>query len=184
MTIIWETKKINIQDYYKIIRRTIIFNADDGTEKSGYRVWKKFKKECTLRILPADQLDKYRHFFAHLNVEVSDGIAWGVTGLNEITMFIVDSRNPFIIRSNAMPLGHELLHWIYQWAVGTHHITRRFDAPDGRALTRAPAATVIVHDLTYGSKNMLTFWIAYGFGWLPIRIYFLPIWKAKKLYKL
>ena len=188
MTIIWGTKKINNQDYYKAIRRTIIFNADDGTELSGYKAWQKFKKECTLRILPADQLEKYRKFIAHLHVEASDGIAWGVTGLNEITMFINDSRNPFIFRSNMMPLGHELLHWIYQWSVGTFHIKRQQDIWIGGTLKRRgqldPASTVIIHENWYGDKTTIRFWISWGLGWLPITIPYIPVWKAKRKYNL
>jgi len=37
MTFDWKTKKINIQRYYKAVRRCIILNGDDGTSGSGYK---------------------------------------------------------------------------------------------------------------------------------------------------
>lgn len=175
MSIIWHTKKINIQKYYKIIRRTIIFN-------SSYDYWKQFKKNWTVYVIPADKIGEYSKFFDHLNVDVSTGIAWGITGEHEIHLFIIDSRNPFTIRSNSMPIGHELLHAIYQDNVGTFHITRKYDAPDGRAGTRAPAETVIVHDNWYGSKITMRFWISWGLGFLPITIPYIPLKRAKELY--
>jgi len=178
MTIIWHTKKINIQNYYKIIRRTIIFNSD-------YNYWKKFKEEWTVHVIPVDEAGEYSQFYAHLsNIEVSDGIAWGITGNKEMVLFIVDSRNPFTIRSNAMPMGHETLHAVYQDNVGTFHITRHYDAPDGKAGTKGPAATVIVHDNWYGSKKRLTFWISWAFSWIPITIPFIRLKDAKKMYNL
>lgn len=178
MTIIWHTKKINIQNYYKIIRRTVIFNSSGA-------YWKKFKEEWTIHVIPVQDAGEYSQFYAHLlndTEKFSEGIAWGITGIKEIVLFINDSRNPFIIRSNAMPIGHELLHAIYQDNVGTFHITRHYDSPDGDAGTKGPAATVIVHDIWYGSKKRLTFWIAWGFGWLPIIIPFIRLKDAKKLY--
>jgi len=175
MSIIWHTKKINIQNYYKIIRRSIYFNST-----AGY--WMLFKKDWTVHVFPADDIDKYKHFFAHLNVKTSSGIAWGITGNKEMYLFVVDSRNPFIIRSNAMAIAHELLHAIYQDNVGTFHIKRHYDAPDGKAGSRAPAATVIVHDNWYGSKETFRFWISWGIGWIPITIPYIPLKKAKQLY--
>ncbi len=180
MPIIWKTKNINIQNYYKIIRRTIIFN-------SSWTYWKKFKEEWTVHVMPVDKVGEYSQFYTHLlgGIEkFSEGIAWGITGNHEIVLFIVDSRNPFIIRSNAMPIAHELLHAIYQDNVGTSHITRYYDSPDGNIGTKGPAATVIVHDNWYGSKETLRFWISWGLGYLPITIPYIPIWKAKKDYSI
>ena len=51
---------------------------------------------------------------------------------------------------------------VYQDGIGTHHITRKYDAPEGRAGTRGAAATVIVHDNWYGSKKTIKFWIRHG----------------------
>ena len=55
-----------------------------------------------------------------------------------------------------MPIGHELLHAIYQDAVGTFHITRRYDAPEGRAYSKGAAATVIVHDMRYSTSAIIS----------------------------
>ena len=178
MTIQWHTSKININNYYKIIRRTIIFN-------SSYAYWKKFKEEWTVHIIPVDKAGEYSQFYAHLlnsAERFSEGIAWGITGKKEIVLFILDSRNPFIIRSNAMTIAHELLHAIYQDNVGTFHIIRLYDSPDGNVGTRGPAATVIVHDTWYGSRTRLTFWISWAFSWIPITIPFIRLKDAKKLY--
>ena len=99
-------------------------------------------------------------------------------------MFVNDSKNPFILRSNIMPLAHELLHAVYQDGIGTHHITRKYDAPEGRAGTRGAAATVIVHDNWYGSKKTIKFWIRHMFIWLPITIPYIPIKQAKEEYSI
>lgn len=176
MTIEWHTKNINIQNYYKIIRRTIIFNSD-------YAYWQKFKKEWIVHVIPTDRFHEFQSFFGHIkNIEVSDGIAWGITGMKEMYLFVNDTRNPFIIRSNAMPMSHELLHAIYQDNVGTFHIRRRYNSPEGIIGTRGAAATVIVHDNWYGSKNTFQFWISWALAWLPIRISYIPLWKARELY--
>lgn len=184
MPIIWHTKNINIQDYYKIIRRIFILNGNDGKHLSGYKAWQQFKEEWTLHMIPVEEAENYKEFYQHLTVETSDGIAWGVTGYKVIYMFIVDSRNPFITRSNAMPLSHELLHALYQDQVGTYHITRKYDVPEGRAGTRGSAATVIVHDNWYGAKVIKKFYIWHGMMWLPISYSYIPIHKAKTLYNL
>lgn len=173
----WKTKNINIQNYYKIIRRAIMLN-------SNYDYWQKFKRQWKVTVIPVDKAGDYSQYYAHLTgiEKFSEGIAWGITGMREIVLFVVDSRNPFIIRSNAMPIVHELLHAIYQDNVGTYHIKRHYDAPDGNAGTLAPAATVIVHDNYYGSKERLRMWISWGLGWLPITIPFIPLKRAKELY--
>ena len=152
---------------------------------AGYNFWRIFKEDWKITVIPVDQAGEYSEFYAHLtNIEVSDGIAWGITGLREMVLFVVDSRNPFIIRSNAMPIGHEILHAIFQSEVGTTHITRLYDAPDGRRWTQASASTVIVHDIWYGTKETLRLWISWGLGWLPITVPFITIKEAKKRYNL
>lgn len=182
MTINWHTKNINIQNYYKVMRRAVILNGNDVKHLSGYEAWKDFKENTTIHVYPADRLDEFRHFFDHLDIETSEGIAWGVTGLNEVHMFINDSRNDFIFRSNVMPFIHEVLHVLYQQQVGTFHVTRKYDAPEGRAGTKGSAATVIVHDNWYGSKERLRIWISWGIGWLPVNFPYIPIIKAKGMY--
>ena len=185
MTIIWHTKNINIQKYYTIIRNNVMFNSDDGKYMAGSKYWQEFKKTWTVHIIPVDQAGEYSQFYAHLlgrEEKFSEGIAWGITGDHEIVLFIIDSRNPFIIRSNAMIIGHELLHAIYQDKVGTFHITRMYDAPDGNKGTKAPAATVIVHDTWYGSKCMIVFWIGWLIGYIPIKMPFIQVKTAKMLY--
>ena len=90
MTIEWDTKNINIQDMYKAFRRCIILNGDDGTHLSGYKAWKKFKAEWKVVVTSTDNTEKYRQFFNHLNVETSQGIAWGITGNKEMYLFVND----------------------------------------------------------------------------------------------
>jgi len=183
MSIIWHTKKINIQKYYHIIMMNIWINSDDGTRNVGYKSWQKFKKEWTVHVIPTDKVGEFSKFYSHIpNIKVSQGIAWGITGSKEMFLFIVDSRNPFIIRSNAMAIGHECLHAVMQDKVGTFHITRHYDSPEGKVGTKAPAATVIVHDAWYGNKPTLRFWIGWGLGWIPITMPFMQVKKAKELY--
>ena len=176
------TKNIDEKKYRDIIQRIIMINGNDGTNLSGYNAWKNFEENWELNIIPVTDQEDFKVYYKHLNVETSDGIAWGVTGVKVIYMFVNDVKNPFIIRQNIMPLGHELLHAIYQEAVGTFHITRIYDAPEGRANTRGAAATVIVHDNWYGSKDTIKVWIRWGLIWLPITIPFIPVKKAKEIY--
>lgn len=186
MPINWYTKKINIQTNYKIIRRTIVLNANDGTHLSGYRYWQKFKKEWTVNIIPVEDSEKYREFFAHLKIEKFSEMAWGITGQKVIWWFVTDSRDFRIMMQNVPPGAHEFgLHAILQDLVGTFHITRKYDNPEGRMGTRGPAATVIAHDIWYGSKKRLKLWIFYGIPpWVPITIPHLDLPQVKKEYGL
>lgn len=180
--IVFKTKNIDKEKYKDIIQRTIILNGDDGTPLSGYRAWQNFDQTWTLMIIPVTEQEEYKRYYGHLQVEVSDGIAWGVTGQKVIYMFINDSANSFIIRQNVMPLAHELLHALYIDAVGTQHIVRKYNAPEGKAGTSGSRATVIVHDNWYGSKETIKIWIRWGFIWIPITIPYIPIKKAKEIY--
>jgi len=166
-----------------IIRTAFMLNGDDGTHLSGYKNWLNFYETWTLWIIPVDQSEDYKNYYQHLNVETADGIAWGVTGQKVIYMFINDIKNEFILRQNIPPLVHELLHALYLDKVGTFHITRLYDSPEGRAGTRGSAATVIVHDNWYGSKEMTRIWVRWGIIWIPITFPYIPIKKAKVLYK-
>ena len=150
--------------------------------KSCCATWKKIKNEWTIHVIPVERTDEFSHFFNHLDIETSTGIAWGITGLKEMYLFVNDSRNPFIIRSNTMPISHEILHAVYQENVGTFHITRKYDSPEGRKGTQGAAATVIVHDNWYGRKQRLTFWISWGLGWLPLVMTYYPVKQAKQEY--
>lgn len=176
------TKNINEKTYRDIVCRTIMLNGHDGRSKSSFEVWKNFEDNWELNIIPVTEQEEFKKYYGHLDVETSDGIAWGVTGSKVIYMFVNDSKNPFILRSNVMPLAHELLHAVYQDRVGTFHITRKFDSPEGKAGTKGAAATVIVHDNWYGNKKTIKFWIRHSFMWLPITIPFIPVKQAKKDY--
>ena len=180
------TKKIDETAYTKIIRNTIMFNSDDGTPMSGYRAWKHFKDDWELNILPLKNStdDKYKSYFNHLEVKTGEGIPWGITGKKTIHVFVNDTKNPFVLRSNVMPLAHELLHALYQDQVGTHHIIRKYDAPEGKAGNSGAAASVIVHDNWYGTKETMKFWISWKFIWMPITIPYIPIKKAKEIYNI
>ena len=184
--IVFKTKNINEERYIDIIRRTIILNGDDGTHLSGYRAWKNFEENWELNIMPLENNtdEKYKSYFDHLEVKTGEGIPWGITGQKVIYMFVNDSKNPFILRSNIMPLAHELLHALYQDQIGTHHITRKYDAPEGKAGTKGSAQSVIVHDNWYGIKTKLKFWIRWGLIWMPITIPYIPIKKAKEIYNI
>jgi hypothetical protein len=178
------TENIDKTAYDKIIRNIITFNGDDGTDMSGWKAYRNFEDTWVLNIIPTSKQEDYVRYYNHLNIEASDGMAWGVTGKKVIYMFVVDTKNPFVLRSNVMPLAHELLHAIYQDAVGTSHITRKYNSPEGRAGTKGAMATVIVHDNWYGSKEKMKFWVRYGVIWLPITIPYIPIKKAKELYNI
>lgn len=184
MPIIYHTKNIDQSKYNDIIQRTVTITGNNGTHLSGQRMWEHFKNKWTVNIIPVTEQGNFSRFYDHLTIETSDGIAWGVTGKKVIYMFVNDVKNPFIIRQNIMPLAHELLHAVYQDAVGTSHITRIYDSPEGKSGTKGAAATVIVHDLWYGSRETIRLWIRWGLIWLPITIPFLMIKDAKIIYNL
>jgi hypothetical protein len=180
--IIFNTKNIDKKAYIKIIRRIIMLNAHDKTHLSGYKTWTKMKEEWDIHIIPTTQQEDYSKYYDHLNIKTSDKMAWGITGKKVIYMFVNDSKNPFVTRSNIMPLSHELMHALYQDKVGTFHITRKYDSPEGSAGTRGSSATVIVHDLWYGNKKTINIWVRFGFIYIPITILYYPIWQAKNDY--
>lgn len=188
MPIIFKTKNIDELVLTKLIRRTIILNGDNGRSGSGFTAWENFKDNWTLMIIPVTEQEDYSRFYQHLDVETSDGMAWGVTGQKVIYMFVNDIKNSFIVRQNMMPLAHELLHALYQDAVGTGHIKRTMDIRIGNTLKRkgqmAPAATVIVHEAWYGYKTKLRLWVRWGLIWLPVSIPYIPVKKAKELYNI
>ena len=94
------TEKIDEKKYRDIIQRIIMINGHDGTNNSGYKAWKNFEENWELNIIPVTEQEDFKVYYEHLNVETSDGIAWGVTGKKVIYMFINDIKNPFIIRQN------------------------------------------------------------------------------------
>ena len=104
------TKNIDTNRYTDIVCRTIMLNGSNGKHLSGYYAWENFKDNWELNIIPTTKQEEFKKFYEHLDIETSDGIAWGVTGKKVIYMFVNDSKNPFILRSNIMPLAHELLH--------------------------------------------------------------------------
>lgn len=176
MGIEWHTKKINIQRYYKAIQRTIILNF-------GRDYWIQFKKTWTVHIIPVSESEKYRHFFDHLKIEKFSEMAWGVTGDHVAWFFVTDTVNPRIFMQNVPPMGHEILHIGYQDLVGTSHIKRRFTVPDGKEGQMGPAATVIPHDIWYGSKQRIKIWIWYGVPpWVPLTIPYANFEEIKTLY--
>ena len=112
-------------------------------------------------------------------------MAWGVTGKNVLYWFVTDSRNPMIFRQNLGPGFHEVLHAMYQLAVGTGHVTyltrgNPVGAPNMQG-KKGPAATVIVHDNWYGTKRKITLWFRHG-GWIPMRMPYIPVKEALQLY--
>lgn len=183
MTIEWKTKNINIQVYYKTIRRCIILNGDDGTPLSGQRAWARFKERWTIIVAPLEEADKYKDMYAHLKIEGSGAMAWGITGKDVLWWFVTDSNNPFIFRENIPPGFHEMLHALYQQEVGTAHVTRQYDVPDGKRGTKGPAATVIVHDVWYGSKIRIKMWFMHSM-WVPTSMPYMPIKTATEIYEL
>ena len=169
MPIEWKTKNINRQDYYKILRRCIMFNGDDGTRLSGYRAWQDFKKNVKVTVIPVKDAWKYKEFFEHIagaDKNFSSEMPWGKAGINDLIWAVNDKYNPlgFYIRQNVPPGMHEALHVLYQRKVGTEHVKYLTTSPPEvkRSGQKGPAATVIVHDNWYGFKTRLRMWISWG----------------------
>jgi hypothetical protein len=180
----YHTKKINTKVWDQIIQNIIMFNGDNGEHLSGYKMWKKIEKDWEINIIPLTEANapEYESYFASMELNTNTGIPWGVTGKKTVTVFVTDTRNPFVLRQNVMPLAHELLHAVYQEGVGTYHVPRKYDAPEAKAGSRGAAATVIVHDNWYGTKETIKFWVRYLAMWVPITIPYIPIKQAKQDY--
>lgn len=201
MTLIFTTKKINIQRYYSAVRTCVMLNAADRVRVKGrfgrtllkrregslssWQVWQLFKDKVTTHILPLSELDKYKDIFKHLNIDPSGKMAWGFTGKNEWYWFVTDSRNPMIFMQNLGPGFHEVLHMMYQLVIGTSHIPYlTSDPPEvGRLPQNGPAATVVVHDAWYGFKDNIRVWFWVGL-FVPVRMPYIPIELARKRYNL
>ena len=82
------TKNIDTKRYEDIICRIIMLNGSNGKHLSGYYAWENFKDNWELNIIPTTKQDEFKSYYEHLDVETSDGIAWGVTGSKVIYMFV------------------------------------------------------------------------------------------------
>jgi len=170
MPIHWDTEKINIQNYYKIIRRYTWLIG-------GYRVWKKVEKDWDIYVISVQKSGKYRKFYKHLrNAKTSDKMGWGITmppttnSKGKMLWFVIDSRNPFTIRQNATKGCHELAHIIVWVKLKNKRVKRLYKTPEGKKGSSGSAHTVIVHDVYYGSKEQFRFWISWAVGWIPITV--------------
>ena len=186
MTFEWKTKKINIQRYYKVIRRCIILNGYDGTPGSGYREWQNFKQRVKILVVPVSETEKYKDMYKHLNIEKVGAIAWGVSGKDMFIWFVIDSRNPRVFMQNVGPGFHECLHVMYERVIGTTHIKYKYDIYiDGvRQYKRGdmgPAATVVVHDNWYGMRASIRIWFLHSI-WVPTVMPYIPVKIIKQTY--
>ena len=181
MTFDWWTKKINTQNYYKAIRRCIIMNSD-------YKTWVQFKKQWHVIVMDLKDAEKYKDMYSHLKLEGSGGMAWGVTGKNQLLWFVKDSRDFRTYMSNLRPGFHELLHALMQQEIGTEHVTYLTRGnPEGAPNMygkKGPAATVIVHDNWYGTKDSIKMWFYQSMMWLPVLMPYIPVKYARKMYKI
>lgn len=179
MTFDWYTKKINHQRYYKAIRRCIILN-------SSKEAWDHFKKLWHVIVMDVKDAEKYKHMYEHLKVEGSGGMAWGVTGKFELIWFVNDSRDPRVFMSNLPPGFHECLHALHQQEIGTEHVTyKTCGNPAGATCMKGkkgPAATVIVHDVWYGTKRNIKIWFSVGLMYVPVRMPYAPVEESKRMY--
>ena len=186
MTFEWKTKKINIQRYYKVIRRCIILNGYDGTPGSGYREWQNFKQRVKILVVPVSESEKYKDMYKHLKIEKAGTIAWGVSGKDMFIWFVIDSRNPRVFMQNVGPGFHECLHVMYERVIGTTHIKYKYDIYiDGiRQYKRGdmgPAATVVVHDNWYGMRASIRIWFLHSI-WVPTVMPYIPVKIIKQTY--
>ena len=172
MAFIFSTSKINQKTYEKIFRRFFILQF-------GWEHWQIFQREFEVHIIPVEDSDKYRQMYGLTQWNTSNAIPWGFTQppnvisnntqKGRVFWFVNDTRNPFIVRQNAEKGLHEALHagcWI---VFGTERMRRKYDDPQAKAGTEGAKYVIIPHDVAYGTKETMTFWIRYGFIWLPIK---------------
>jgi len=71
-----------------------------------------FKKRWTIHIYPSTetQLAFFDHIFTTSGQKIVPGIPSGVTGKFEMKLFLVDSPNSFVDRSNHVVAMHEFCH--------------------------------------------------------------------------
>ena len=172
MAFIFSTKKINKDVYRKIFRRFFILQF-------GYEDWLVFNREFDVHIIPVEDSDEYRSMYGLTRWGTNPAIPWGFTQPPNVSSnrtqkgrvfwFVNDTRNPFIVRQNAEKGLHEALHagcWI---VFGTERMRRNYDDPQAKAGTEGAKYVIVPHDVAYGTKETLTFWIRYGLIWLPIK---------------
>jgi hypothetical protein len=171
MTFIFSTKNIDKKTYEKIFRRFFVLEF-------GYEDWIVFNREFDVKIVPVEESEKYRGMYGLTQWNTSNSIPWGFTQPPNVSSnahkkgnvfwFVNDTKNPFIVRQNAEKGLHEALHagcWI---VFGTERMRRVYDDPQAKAGTEAAKYVVIPHDVAYGTREKITFWIRYGLIWLPI----------------
>lgn len=173
MTFIFKTKNINKSTYEKIARRYIWLQF-------GSETWEIFNKKFDVIVAPVEESDMYRQMYSLTTSATSPSIAWGFTQIPNIISnveqkgrvfwFVNDTKNPFIIRSNAEKGCHEFAHagtWII---FGNERRTRLFDdVSNAKAGSTGATYVTLVHDVAYGFKKMFTFWVRWGVMWIPIK---------------
>lgn len=168
MPFIFETEHIDKNAYEKVLRRYISIQF-------GREVWHEILRDWEIYVIDVLDSDKYRKMYALTKWNTSISIPWGFTQPptthqpGRIFWFVNDRANPFIIRQNAEKGCHEAAHAGTYIKLGTERRARKFDDPGARAGTMGPAYVTLVHDVAYGYKNLLTFWIRWKFMWLPLR---------------
>jgi len=173
--LIFETEKINKDYYLRVIRRYLTLNL-------GFDGYHQFLLDWDIIIVPVELQELFEEFYKDLPLETSSGMAWGVTQpptthqKGMVYCFVRDTSNMFIIRSNFVKIGHELAHAIGYTVWGTRRGIREFADPQARAGTEGPMYVTIVHDLYYGHQKFRTFWIRFGFAWVPVKM--LAIWEV------
>lgn len=172
MSFIFETKNINRDNYIKIARRYFVLQF-------GWDQWLKYNEKFDTHVIPVQDSEKYRSMYGLTQWKTSNSIPWGFTQppnkksnveqKGRVFWFVNDTRNPFIIRQNAEKGLHEFAHAGSYLKYKDERRVRQFDDPQAKAGTKGPTYVTLVHDVAYGFRSLFTFWIRFGFMWLPIK---------------
>lgn len=172
MSFIFETRNINKTNYLKIARRYMALQF-------GWDKWIEYNEKFDTYVVPVEASDKYRKMYGLTQWNTSNQIPWGFTQppniesnveqKGRVFWFVNDTRNPFIIRQNAEKGLHEFAHAGCWLRYKKERRVRKFDDPQAKAGTKGPTYVTLVHDVAYGYRDLFTFWIRFGFMWLPIK---------------
>lgn len=169
MPFFFHTKNLKRKNYIKLFDRQLTICV--GDEKA-----EQIKEEWDIHFYGTDQAEEAKEFFGHIEEETNLGMAWGITmppttdARGSMVLFLIDNSSTFMIRQNAPIMSHELGHLIGRVLWGDSRCTRMVSDGGAAPGSNGPCYVTKVHDLWYGDKKLRTYWIRFGFIWLPVKL--------------
>ena len=140
MEILFETKNLDQKLYQKMILHYIY-------EHYHYKDYERLRAQDTWKIIIKDVKMFDQSFYHGANQDNLDySIPHGVTGLGDITCYLIDSKNPLVRLQNMSVICHELAHMILMIYYPDAITKQRYDDFYGKAGTDRKFFSSEVHD--------------------------------------